>query len=93
MEMEFIINDGGILVKQKSDVVGKLTLSKHSKNVFVIVQVFVNPNYRGQGIASVLVNKMVNHAIKNNLKLVPHCSFAVMEFEKHLEYKDVLFNK
>ncbi|MFX4301397.1 GNAT family N-acetyltransferase [Alicyclobacillus tolerans] len=50
----------------------------------------VSSQLRGHGIGGRLVQKVVEMARNEGLKIVPVCSFAVAEFKKHPEYHDVL---
>ena len=50
----------------------------------------VNPEYGGRGIAKNLVNKIVEAARENSVKIIPTCSYAVKMLEGKEEYKDIL---
>ncbi|MER2117389.1 MAG: GNAT family N-acetyltransferase, partial [Enterococcus casseliflavus] len=50
---------------------------------------FVDPAYRGQGLAEKLVAKGVEKARKEQKKIIPLCPFAKKEFERKPEYADV----
>jgi len=89
MELKFEPN--GLVAKQGNDFVGQITLTHQHDNVYQVVRVFVENDYRGQGIAGKLVDALVEHARANNLKLVPVCSYAVSYFAKNQNKKDVLF--
>ena len=89
--MDFVVKENGVVVKNGNEFVGELTLVKQAEHVYQIVRVYVLDAYRGQGIAGKLVQTMVEHARKNNFKLVPLCSYSVKEFERNKTYHDVLF--
>lgn len=67
--------------------VGKVTYVRAGDHTLVINHTFVEIPYRGQGIAQQLIHQIIEYAIENNLKLVPLCSFAKSEFDKHPEYQ------
>lgn len=69
--------------------VGKVTYVKAGEYTLVIESTFVKSAYQGQGIAKELIHQIVHYAIENNLKLVPLCSFARSEFDKHPEYQAI----
>ena len=50
----------------------------------------VDPNYGGRGIAKRLVNRIVDAARENNVKIIPTCSYAAKMMIDKEEYKDVL---
>ena len=58
--------------------------------VWTITHTEVDPAYGGQGIAGRLVAAVVEAARAEDMKIVPVCSYAVRQFEKHAEYRDVL---
>ena len=59
-------------------------------NAVVIKRVFTDPSLRGQGIASELLEKLVQMLQKDGKKAVPQCPYAVKWFEKHPQYREVL---
>ncbi|MBS7577181.1 MULTISPECIES: GNAT family N-acetyltransferase [unclassified Enterococcus] len=59
-------------------------------DVMTINHTFVQPEYRGQGIAEELVAEAVEIARENNYRVVPLCPFAKKEFERKIEYQDLL---
>lgn len=64
---------------------------KHRDNgVIVLYHTFVDDSLRGQGIAKILVDKVVEYARENNLKIIPTCSYASKVLNKDASYDDVL---
>ncbi len=55
-----------------------------------ITKVFVDPIYRGQGVAGKMMLKLVDFAKQENIKLSLTCPYAVNWFEKNEQYKDML---
>lgn len=80
MQFEFLNNK--ILAKQENKMIGYVQLGAQTKNVYRVLSVFVEPDFRGQGIAGQLMQHTVEWARQNNAKLVPVCSFAVAFFSK-----------
>lgn len=70
--------------------VGEITYSRGGNDVLIIEHTGVDPDYRGQGLAEDLVEKVVEKAKKEGLKIKPVCSFAKKEFEKKEEYREFL---
>lgn len=61
-----------------------------NEEVIYIDGIFVENEYRGQGIAEKLVKAIVEKAKNEGKKIVPICSYAVKEFERKEEYKSTL---
>ena len=50
---------------------------------------FVNPEYKGLGLAKKLLRTLADAALEAGVKIKPVCSFVVKQFEENEEYKDV----
>lgn len=72
--------------------IGQATFSI-SENVWNLDHTFVDKEYNGQGIASNLVKTVVEGARKEGFKINPVCPYALKEFDKRDEYKDVWANQ
>ncbi|MBW3635042.1 MAG: N-acetyltransferase [Armatimonadetes bacterium] len=57
--------------------------------VMTVTHIIVPPELRGGGVASALAAEVVAHARRENLKIVPQCSFMAAYLEKHPEDGDV----
>lgn len=68
--------------------IGESTYS-NSETMWIIDHTEVNENYGGKGIASQLVEELVNQARSSAVKILPLCPFANREFQKKKEYADV----
>lgn len=55
-----------------------------------IVSTYTPPEHRGKGIAEKLMGEVIKFAERENLKIVPVCSYAKHYFEKHPELKVLL---
>ena len=49
--------------------------------------------YRGKGLAKRLMLAVINYAKRNNLKIIPNCSYAQYFFEKNPEFRDLMLKK
>ncbi|KAA9006318.1 N-acetyltransferase [Paenibacillus spiritus] len=67
----------------------EITFRKEGEGTLVIDHTFVSEDLRGQGAGEKLVRAVVDKAREENLKIVPQCSYAAHQFEKHTEYQDV----
>ncbi|PIE98016.1 MAG: GNAT family N-acetyltransferase [Treponema sp.] len=90
--MEFIYEEDRIYsTNEIGSVIAEITFPEVSEDVLELKSTFVNRLLRGQGIASDLMKEVVEFAKRKNKKIKPVCSYAVKWFEKHDEYKDVLY--
>ncbi|WP_405099388.1 GNAT family N-acetyltransferase [Oceanobacillus sp. FSL H7-0719] len=91
MGYQFEEEAGRIVVKDKEGTeAGELTFTREGDDVIIIDHTGVEPAHRGQGLAEQLVNKAVDKAKKENLRVMPVCPFAKKKFEENEEYKAVL---
>jgi len=59
-------------------------------DIYTILRVYVLPIYQGKGYGKTLLEEVVRYSKTNKLKIKPVCSYAVVYFEKHSEYNDLL---
>ena len=59
-------------------------------NIWSITHTGVDPAYGGRGIAKMLVLKVIEEARKQQVKIIPVCSYAQRMMEGKGEYSDVL---
>jgi len=50
---------------------------------------YVSPELRGQGLAGRVVEKALDHARDEGLKVVPSCPFVASFLKDHPEYQDL----
>ena len=51
---------------------------------------YTPPELRGKGLAKIVVEYAFNYAKKNNLKVIPSCSYVRAFVKRYDEYKDLL---
>ena len=51
---------------------------------------FTPPEFRGKGIAKIIVEYAFNYAKDNDLKVIPTCSYVQAFVERNDNYKDLL---
>ena len=59
-------------------------------NVWSITHTGVDPAYGGRGIAKLLVLKVIEEARRQQVRIIPICSYAKRMMEGKEEYDDVL---
>ena len=62
---------------EDQQMIGEIRYHIDSANRFVVTHTFVDPSYRGQGIANQLLDQIITQATKEKKYIYPVCSFAV----------------
>lgn len=86
-------NKGSFYVEENGKVVAEMTYSVVDPSLIIIDHTEVDDSLKGQGAGLKLLNKTVEYARANHIRIIPLCPFAKSVFDKkHEEYKDVLRN-
>ncbi|MDD4204223.1 MAG: GNAT family N-acetyltransferase [Acholeplasmataceae bacterium] len=80
----FFMND------ENGKMVAEITYSVSDK-IIIIDHTFVDPSLRGQGIASKLVDSVVELAKKENKKIIPLCPYTKKLFENSETYQKIWY--
>ncbi|MGM9891486.1 GNAT family N-acetyltransferase [Limosilactobacillus sp.] len=92
--MEFVVEGNKLIARdQFHPLIGELSFPAVAANRVVVERVFVNPDFRGQGIANDLVKHFVEYATQQQLTVKLMCPFAKAEFRRHPEYQKLLLPK
>ena len=76
---------------ENENLICEISYSIADNNMISIDLTFVNDDYRGQGIAAQLVDRVVKMAREENKKIIPLCPFAKGMFERNSSlYADVM---
>ncbi|MFA5481482.1 MAG: GNAT family N-acetyltransferase [Bacilli bacterium] len=78
--------------ESEEQAVAEVTFKKHRDNIIILDHTYVNRSLRGRGLGKILVDKVVEHARTNNLKIIPTCPFAKDLLEGTAKYADVLLS-
>ena len=81
---------GKFYMEDETGIISELSYIIAEIGVLEIDHTNTKAEFKGKGLASILVKKSVDYARENNFKIVPGCSYAKTHFERHKEYKDVL---
>lgn len=79
----FYLIDGG-------DRLAKITYQHRGGAQFVVDWVEVTPEFRGQGHARRLIDRMADFAREEGMTIVPTCGVTRSVMERHEEFHDVL---
>jgi predicted GNAT family acetyltransferase len=66
--------------------IGEIRYHLDAEKRFVVTHTFVDPSFRGQGIANQLLDQIINQATKEKKYIYPVCSFAVKVLQ-HSKYQ------
>lgn len=53
-------------------------------DVIIIISTVINEKYQGKGMASALINELLEYAKNNNLKVKPLCSYLLFVISKNI---------
>ena len=90
--MNFDRGDSRFYKKDENEnLICEITYFVEDSSMIVIDRTFVDDNYRGQGIAAQLVERVVEMAREENKKIIPRCPFAKGILERNSSvYADVI---
>ncbi len=82
--MDFKEEENRIYIENSNgDVIAEIEFEEIKDGVYNIFHTFVDESFRGQGIASKLVEKAVNYIKSKNGKVEATCSYAKKWLEKN----------
>ena len=84
--MELIRNEKGLFMYENGEEIGK-AICQYSEDTVDIMHVIVKPSMRGNGLAAILVEHVVNEAKEENKEIIPTCSYARAWLKEHEETK------
>lgn len=93
IEIKFENNDrGAFLIEEGGERVAEMAFGRNGSNL-IIYHTEVSDKLKGQGVASQLLEKMVNFAREENLQVVPLCPYVHAQFKRHPERYEDIWNK
>jgi predicted GNAT family acetyltransferase len=92
MEIQFeeSASKGAFYVEVNGQRLANMSFSKAGDTTLIIDHTEVSDALRGKNVGKQLVAAAVDHARKNNLKIIPLCPFTKATIDKTQEYQDVL---
>lgn len=64
-----------------------------SSRTVEITHTYVHESLRGQGIAGIMMDKLIEELIRTGRRARPVCSYAVKWLEKHPEHQELISNE
>lgn len=81
---------GRFIILENNEIAGEMTYTWAGKEKFIIDHTNVDEKFSGKGFAKKLVLAGIDHARKNNLKIIPLCPYVKRVFDKDKNLGDVL---
>jgi predicted GNAT family acetyltransferase len=71
---------------------GRLAVADYElgQGTMVMTHTFVPPELRGKGLAEKVVRAALEYARRENLKVVPACSYVQVFIERNVDFKSLL---
>ncbi len=77
-------------IEEEGKTIAELTYVYGGEGKIAINHTFVEPEYRGKGLAEKVMLEAIKYSKEQNYKIIPVCSFAVTFFKRHEEYYDIV---
>ena len=87
--MNYVYEERRISLQDHDTLVGEVTWEEKD-NTLYIQHTYVNPQYRGKGIASSLIEALVKQLEEQKKSCIPTCSYAKHWFQQHPEKQSLL---
>jgi predicted GNAT family acetyltransferase len=81
---------GAFFVEENGQRLANMSFSKAGDTTLIIDHTEVSDALRGKNVGKQLVAAAVDHARRNNLKIIPLCPFTKATIDRTKEYQDVL---
>lgn len=91
MQEDIVIEKQGnsYVVRGVGGPVGEITYRMSDVDTWVIDHTYLDPEYRGRGLAKQLLDFVVEEARERNRRIIPSCSYVLAEFKRDPRYADV----
>ncbi len=81
---------GAFIAMEDHKKIGEMTYFPSDTDKITIDHTEVHPDEKGKGIGRVLLDKVIEYARENNLKIVPLCPYAKSMFDRDVNIRDIL---
>ncbi len=68
----------------------EMTFRKIGTGAIAIDHTYTPPEFRGRNIAFRLIERGIADARRDGIKIKPECSYAVVQFQRHKDWADLL---
>jgi len=77
-------------IGDETNPIAEITFKQRDEDTIIADHTYVSDELRGQGIAGKLLEKLINYAREENVKIVPECSYVQKKMESSKEYGDLI---
>ncbi|MCC3376702.1 GNAT family N-acetyltransferase [Cohnella sp. REN36] len=88
-EVEVQKQGNGYMLRDRTGQVGEISYRMADADTWIIDHIFLDPRYRGTGMAKELLDIVVEEARDKGRKIIPSCAYALALFKRRAEYADV----
>lgn len=81
---------GAFIALEDDKKIGEMVYSPAGEEKIIIEHTEVHPDEKGKGVGRVLLDKAIEYARDNNIKIVPLCPYAKSMFDRDVNIRDVL---
>ena len=81
---------GRYFIRLPGGLEAEMTYRKMGAGVIAIDHTYTPPAFRGNNIAFKMIAASIADAREKNLKVKPECSYAVVQFQRHKDWGDLL---
>jgi predicted GNAT family acetyltransferase len=68
----------------------EMTYRRLGPGVIAIDHTYTPPEFRGRNIAFEMISRSITDARAEGVKIRPECSYAVVQFQRHKDWADLL---
>ena len=91
--MNILFEEGRFYMEdEKGALIAEITYRQDGQTLYAN-HTYTNPKYRGQSLAGLLLDRLVDFARKNEYKIMPTCSYVVHKFDSNPQYDDINLRK
>jgi predicted GNAT family acetyltransferase len=90
VEREDAAGHGRYVIHLPGGLEAEMTFRKLGTGTIAIDHTYTPPEFRGQNIAALLMDRSIADARRDGVKIKPECSYAVVQFKRHPDWADLL---
>ena len=81
---------GRYVIHLPDDLEAEMTYRRIGDKTIAIDHTYTPPQFRGNNIAFRMMERAINDARRDGVRIRPQCSYAVIQFRRHREWADLL---
>jgi len=90
IEREDAAGHGRYVIHLPDGLEAEMTFQKLGTDTIVVDHTYTPPEHRGKNIAFQLMQRTIDDARRDGIKIRPLCSYAVAQFRRHPDWADLL---